>query len=105
MNKVKTEIKSRSLRKEIADLDKKIKKITGQKEILNRKLDELRKDSGDFTITNWNSVGISLDQEISTTLQFDTLSGQRLNVKEIWLNDRIYIDALGVHNLDEKEGS
>lgn len=105
MNKVKTEIKSRSLRKEIADLDKQIKKITGQKEILNRKLDELRKDSGDFTITNRNIVGISLDQEISTTLQFDTLSGQRLNVKEIWLNDRIYIDALGVHNLDEKEES
>ena len=101
LNKVKAELTSRALRKEIADLDAQSKKIADKKGALTQKLDNLRKSSDGFVV-NWSSVGIT-GSSITASLQFDTLEGSTLRIKEIWLNDRIYIDACGIHNLDEKE--
>lgn len=96
MNKVKAELTSRALRKEIADLDAQSKKIADQQDILTARLQELRNNSTEFPLFNGSST--------TTYNKFSQLEVDKLSVKEIWLNDRIYIDALGIHNLDEKEG-
>jgi hypothetical protein len=97
LNKVKAELTSRSLRKEIADLDDKITEIERQKIQINQKLMSLRTESTGFSL---------FPGSLTTTYnKLSQLEVDKLITKETWLNDHIYIDACGVHNLNEKEES
>lgn len=99
MNKVKAGITSRALQQELKELEARTHELETQKDEIRQKLDKLRADSTSFAVFG-SSVGIS------PTISFNpSIEVEKITAKEIWLNDHIYIDALGVHNLNEKEES
>ena len=97
MNKVKAELTSRALQKELKELEGKTNELETQKTKIRQKLNELRMGSGQFAV---------FGSSVSSTISFSpNIEVEKITAKEIWLNDHIYIDALGVHNLNEKEES
>ena len=91
MNKIQIELESRRLKQQILEQEKRLSS-------LQSKLDNLRRDSGQYATSSGIFFG-------PASLLTENSYIKSLKVEEIWFNDRIYLDACGFHNIEEKEDS